>query len=195
SVEALLFQTGYLTITGTELVGGETFYILGYPNREVRSALNCVLLGWLSNNPAGVDDNRRRLRVILEAGDLAALGEFFTSLFAGIPYNWYTKNDIAEYEGFYSSVFYAALAATGLEPIPEDSSNHGRLDLAVRAGAHLYLIELKVDQPPGSALDQIKDRGYADKYGGGTPIHLLGVEISSKTRNLVAFDTETLDPQ
>ncbi|MCL2467263.1 MAG: ATP-binding protein [Micrococcales bacterium] len=194
SVEALLFQTGYLTITGTELVGGETFYILGYPNREVRSALNCVLLGWLSNNPAGVDDHRRRLRGILETGDLPALGEFFTSLFAAIPYNWYVKNDIAEYEGFYSSVFYAALAATGLEPIPEDSSNHGRLDLAVRAGAHLYLLELKVDQPPGSALDQIKTRGYADKYAGHTPIHLVGVEISSKTRNLVAFDTETIHP-
>ena len=32
--EALLFQTGYLTITGEERLGGKTLYRLGYPNRE-----------------------------------------------------------------------------------------------------------------------------------------------------------------
>ena len=38
--EALLFQTGYLTITGEEDLGGELLYRLGYPNREVRQSLN-----------------------------------------------------------------------------------------------------------------------------------------------------------
>ena len=42
--EALLFQTGYLTITGEEELGGEALYRLGYPNREVRQSLNRVLL-------------------------------------------------------------------------------------------------------------------------------------------------------
>ena len=42
--EALLFQTGYLTITGEEELGGEPLYRLGYPNREVRQSLNRVLL-------------------------------------------------------------------------------------------------------------------------------------------------------
>ena len=37
--EALLFQTGYLTITGEEELGGEALYRLGYPNREVRESL------------------------------------------------------------------------------------------------------------------------------------------------------------
>ena len=30
--EALLFQTGYLTITGEEELGGKALYRLGYPN-------------------------------------------------------------------------------------------------------------------------------------------------------------------
>ena len=36
-------------------------------------------------------------------------------LFAGIPYEWRTRNDIARYEGYYASVFYAWLAAQGLD--------------------------------------------------------------------------------
>ena len=38
--EALLFQTGYLTIRSEENIGGETVYRMGYPNREVRQSLN-----------------------------------------------------------------------------------------------------------------------------------------------------------
>ena len=36
ATEALLFQTGYLTIAREDDVGGEPLYRLGYPNREVR---------------------------------------------------------------------------------------------------------------------------------------------------------------
>ena len=38
--EALLFQTGYLTIERPEPRGAEIFYRLGYPNLEVRQSLN-----------------------------------------------------------------------------------------------------------------------------------------------------------
>ena len=44
AVESLLFQTGCLTITGTEDLGGTTFYRLGYPNREVHQSLTERLL-------------------------------------------------------------------------------------------------------------------------------------------------------
>ena len=43
-METLLFQTGCFAITGTEDLGGETLYRLGYPNREVRQSLNERLL-------------------------------------------------------------------------------------------------------------------------------------------------------
>ena len=42
STEALLFQTGYLTITAEEELGGKALYRLDYPNREVRQSLNRV---------------------------------------------------------------------------------------------------------------------------------------------------------
>ena len=42
--EALLFQTGYLTMAGTKDRLGETLLRLGYPNREVRQSLNQSLM-------------------------------------------------------------------------------------------------------------------------------------------------------
>ena len=42
--EALLFQTGYLTIKSSQRVGGQDYYTLGYPNQEVLQSLNESLL-------------------------------------------------------------------------------------------------------------------------------------------------------
>ena len=42
----------------------------------------------------------------------------------------------------------------------------------------------------GAALARLRARGYADKYRAlGEPIHLVGVEFSRETRNVVAFET------
>ena len=189
--EALLFQTGYLTITGEERLGEEALYRLGYPNREVRQSLNRVLLRHLVQNAERQTDNSIRLARLLAAHDCAGLEELFHSFFASIPYQWHTSNDIANYEGYYASVFYSYFAALGYEIVVEESSSHGRLDMAVRTGGHAYLFEFKVVEmtPPGSALAQLRERGYADKYRGrGEPIHLIGVEFSRETRNVTAFE-------
>ena len=189
--EALLFQTGYLTITGEEELGGEALYRLGYPNREVRQSLNRVLLRRLVQDTERQMANSTRLARLLAAHDCAGLKELFHAFFASIPYQWYTNNDIANFEGFYASVFYSYFAALGYEIAVEESSSHGRLDMAVRTGGHVYLFEFKVAEmaPPGSALAQLRERDYAAKYRGrGEPIHLIGVELSRETRNVTAFE-------
>ena len=189
--EALLFQTGYLTITGEEQLGGQALYRLGYPNREVRQSLNRVLLRHLVQDTAQQTGNSIRLARLLETHDCTGLKELFHAFFASIPYQWYTNNDIADYEGFYASVFYSYFAALGYEIAVEESSSHGRLDMAVCTGGHVYLFEFKVVEmaSPGSALAQLRERRYADKYrAGGEPIHLIGVEFSRETRNVTAFD-------
>ena len=190
--EALLFQTGYLTLQSEEEVGGESVYRLGYPNREVRQSLNRSLLSHLVQDAAQPAKNRIRLARLLAAGDRAGLRELFHAFFASIPYQWYTGNDIADYEGFYASVFYSYFAALGYDITVEESTSHGRLDMAVRAAGHVYLFEFKVAEmaPPGSALAQLRQRRYADKYrAAGAPIHLVGVEFSRATRNITAFET------
>ena len=192
STEALLFQTGYLTITAEEKLGGRAVYRLGYPNREVRQSLNDVLLRNLVRDDDRQMANSFRLARLLEAADCAGLQELFHAFFASIPYEWHTNNDIARYEGYYASVFYSYFAALGYDIVVEESSAAGRLDMAVRTGGHVYLFEFKVVEQAGAgaALAQLRERGYAAKYrGGDETIHLIGVEFSRKTRTLTAFET------
>ena len=189
--KALLFQTGYLTITGEDELGGMALYRLGYPNREVRQGLNRVLLRRLVQDAERQTANSMRLARLLETNDCAGLKGMFHAFFASIPYQWYTNNDIARFEGFYASVVYSYFAALGYEIAVEDSSSHSRLDMAVRTGGHLYLFEFKVVEmaAPGSALAQLQSRDYAAKYRHlKEPIHLIGVEFSREARNVTAFE-------
>ena len=191
ATEALLFQTGYLTITGEEDLGGNILYRLGYPNREVRQSLNDRLLRYLAQDRSRQTANSIRLYRLLEASDFDGLRTLFHSFFASIPYEWYTNNDSARYEGYYASVFYSYFAALGLDITVEDSTSHGRLDMAVRFGGSVYLFEFKVVEQasPGAAMAQLRSRRYADKYrGAGASIHLVAVEFSADARNLTAFE-------
>ena len=193
ATEALLFQTGYLTILAAEDLGGELLYKLGYPNREVRQSLNRSLLSYLVKDATRQTANSRRLYRLLEANDFAGLETLFHAFFASIPYDWYRNNDIAQYEGYYASVFYSYFAGLGLDIRVEDSSSHGRLDMAVLFNGCVYLFEFKVVElaSAGAAMAQLQERQYADKYRGlEQPIYLIGVEFSKDERNLTAFDVE-----
>ena len=190
-VEALLFQTGYLTIQNEEDLDGETSYSLGYPNREVRQSLNRSLLRYLVRDGTRQNENSLQLYRLLEANDFQGLQALFQAFYASIPFEWYTNNDIAAYEGYYASVFYSYFAGRGFDITVEDSSSHGRLDMAVRFNGRIYLFEFKVVgmAGAGAAMAQLKDRRYADKYRSlGQPIHLIAVEFDKEARNVVAFE-------
>ena len=194
ATEALLFQTGYLTIREETSLGGKALYRLGYPNREVRQSLNECLLEYLVRDASRRTTNSIRLVELLESNDFDGMKALFHAFFASIPYEWYTNNDIARYEGYYASVFYSYFAALGLDITVEDSTSHGRLDMAVRFNGNVYLFEFKVVEMAGegAAMAQLEARGYAEKYrGAGEPIHLVAVEFSRDTRNVVAFEVET----
>ncbi len=193
STEALLFQTGYLTITGEDDLGGETVYRLGYPNHEVRRSLNRSLLRAMAPDTWDGTRDRLRLHRLLQENDFEGLEALFRAFFAGIPHQWHTKNDIARYEGYYASVFYSHFAAAGLDVRVEDSTSHGRLDMAVLFNDEVYLFEFKTvgKEPEGAAMAQLREKGYADKYRHlGEPIHLIAVEFSREERNLAAFAVE-----
>ena len=193
TTEALMFQTGYLTIAEEEQINGVWFYRLRFPNQEVYQSLNNALLdAWTPTGQKNVS-RRRALYQLLLANDFDGLEALIGSLFASIPNEWFNNNPIARYEGYYASVFYAYFASLGLDIVTEESSNAGRLDMALRFNDQIYLFEFKVVElaREGHALQQIKDRGYADKYRGeGLPVHLIGVEFSRDKRGLVGFEIE-----
>ena len=195
SAEALLWQSGYLTFTGSRRIGARLEYSLGYPNLEVESALNDALLKGLMGDPMQAERAVSRLYDVLVSGDFEALRAHIEALFAAIPHQWHDGHPIARYEGFYASVFYSHLAALGLDLTPEDCGNHGRIDLTLKFNSRIWLFEFKVVElaPEGRALQQIKGRGYADKYRAtGEPIHLIGIEFSRERRTLVGFEVVTI---
>lgn len=194
TTEALLFQTGYLTIKQTENLGGQIFYTLSYPNREVYQSLNEILLSRLVQDKSIQVVQQARLYKCLQANQLDELKALFHAFFASIPHHWYTNNSIQQYEGYYASVFYSYFAALGLNVTVEDATNHGRIDMTLKFQQRVYIFEFKVVElvPKGSALQQIKDKGYAEKYRElQQPVYLIGVEFSKDERNIVAFEVET----
>jgi hypothetical protein len=192
SSEALLFQTGYLTISHLEEpLPNYWIYVLGYPNHEVKTSLNAALLGALGLDEQKALHNRLTLLTLLKSNDFAQMQTLFTAFFASIPHDWYRNNLIAQYEGYYASVFYSYFAALGLDIILEDTTNQGRIDMTVKFNEQVYLFEFKVVElvPQGKALQQLQDRSYADKYSSlGQPIHLIGVEFSKESRSVVGFE-------
>ena len=191
TMEALLFQTGCLTIRDEEDMGGLPLYRLGYPNREVRQSLNRSLLRALTPDASRQLAHGARLCRLLAANDFDGLETLFRAFFSGIPCEWHTRNDIARFEGYYASVFYSHFAAAGMDVTVEDSSSHGRVDMTVRFNGHVYLFEFKVVElsPGGAAMEQLRERRYAEKYRHlGKPILLIGVEFSRETRNVAGFE-------
>lgn len=193
-VETLLFQTGYLTIRKEEAqFGGAPLYHLGYPNKEVRYSLNEYLLEHYLTDQI---HERHSVYQAFMKHDFAALQQRFTTLFASIANDNYRKNNIAEYEGYYAAVMYAYLCSLGIETIAEDTGNRGRIDLTLRftlpnGQKQVYIFEFKViegEEGDGSALRQLQDKAYANKYDDGEQhIFLIGMEFSRVLRNIVGF--------
>jgi len=58
-------------------------------------------------------------------------------------------------------------------------------------GSEFKVVELA---PEGRALQQIKNRRYAEKYRAlGQPIALIGVHFSRAERNVVGFEVEEIN--
>mgnify|MGYP005842622613 CR=1 FL=1 len=191
NAETLLFQTGYLTIENFEQVGAFRRYRLRYPNLEVRASLNNAILTTLVEDRLAKTQNQSDALNALMADDMERLRRVVQRFFASIPHQWYRKNQMARYEGYYASIVYCYFAALGLDVRPEETTNHGLIDLAIRFQGRIYVIEFKVVEltGKGNALQQIKDKGYAEKYSGES-VTRIGVEFSSKERNIVRFEWE-----
>jgi len=173
--EALLFQAGYLTIANHRNIMGRLELKLKYPNLEVQAALNDSLLQILTGAQATPGVQINKLYDLLMLPDFAGLKTLFHS--------------------FYASIFYSYFAALGLDIRLEDPTSVRRIDMSVLFAGQVFLFEFKVVElnPAGAALQQIKDMRYADKYQAlGQPIHLIGVEFSKASRNIVGFAVETL---
>ena len=193
-LDALLFQTGYLTIDKVSQIGSNYIYNLKLPNLEVKMGLTDYLLRMFYG--AGVNSYERTdlaQKIYFSLFDCKPeqLEQIFHSFFSQIPHDWYRKNDIAKFEGFYSSMFYTFFTSLGLDVKAEDTTNKGRIDLTVKMERAIYIFEFKMKTQQKNALQQIKCKNYQEKYiSEQKDIYLIGIEFDEEERNICGFEME-----
>ncbi len=197
-LDALLFQAGYLTITSEERIGPQTLFTLDYPNLEVRYSLNNSLLQHVSGRGAELSSDGRAMSQMLAKNDFDGFAARLRSFFAGVPYQWQSRPELARYEAWYAGMLYACFQAIGMEVRVEDASHRGRADMVLLHRGQVFVLEFKMaedgedgDAAMARAMGQIRERGYAEKYRArGEPIHLVGVVLGREQRNLLAVRAE-----
>ena len=193
--ENLLFQTGYLPIFEKISEEGYIKYTLKFPNREVQMSFNNYFLTYLVEDYYKKEENQDLLRDAFKENDFQKIKNIFEGFFSSIPYEWYMKNQLSGYEGYYASVVYAYFCATGFEVIVEDATSVGKIDMTVFYADRIYVMEFKVVEleGEGKAIKQLKDKKYWKKYlDRGSKIYMLGIEFSNEKRNMVGFDVEEI---
>ncbi len=191
-LEPILFQSGYLTIREQFNVGAITMYRLCFPNLETRYSFNDYILSQLLQQEDTKVTFQSAIYTALENGDVPAFEQALRCLFAAIPNNNHTRNNIASFEGYYASVIYAGLASLGLDIAAEDVTSTGRIDLTVKLNGHIYIMEFKVDGQD-AALAQIKEKNYHAKYlNEDGDIYLIGIDFDSASRSVAGFEWERI---
>ena len=196
-LEALLFQTGYLTIVGEEESDDGTEYRLDYPNWEVELSLTRGLLQYVTGQDRGPKAGKALLQC-LDQSDVDGFAAELRAYLAGIPHPWHDQGRLGDYEAWYVSLLYMSFKATGGEVTGEEVSSHGRSDLVLCHGGQVWVIECKVVASAADteaalerALAQIREQGYSQKYQHtGRSVHHLALCFGQQERNLVGFRRE-----
>lgn len=180
--KVLLFQTGYVTIKDVR----QSVYVLGYPNQEVKQAfLKHLLSARIDEEEQPIYSHIAQLAEYLKTEDFDAFFETMTTLFASIPYDIQTKRD----EAYFHTLFYLMLSASGADAQSSVLTSKGRIDLAVLFPEKIYIIEFKCNQSPETAIQQIQQKGYAEKYQrSGKTLILIGINFSPETRNIAEWN-------
>ncbi len=196
-LEALLFQTGYLTIVGEEERGSRTYYRLDYPNWEVELSLTEGLLLHITEQADAVERGEQLLGLLNE-GDTDGFAAELRAYLAGIPHPWHDQGRLGDYEAWYVSLLYMSFKASGGVVTGEEVSSRGRSDLVLCHGGQVWVIECKVVATEADAevaleraLAQIREQGYSDRYRNrDQPIHHLALCFGQTERNLVGVRVE-----
>jgi hypothetical protein len=197
---SFLCQAGYLTLRP----GRALDYSLDYPNREVLDAMSAMFTNNLFGASDKKDASQMNLKLALFSGDAPGLVKEFNRLLAALPYDDYAASlretmeirvpglDFGEW--LYRSTLLAFLYGAELDVSAEPHSNGGRADIVIRCGDKTWILELKTAEnekgTQRAALDglsQIKDKGYADRYGRAV---LLGLGIDKSARRVAGVAWE-----
>jgi uncharacterized protein YcgL (UPF0745 family) len=188
-IEALMFQTGYLTIKEVYQKEYGQEYKLGFPNKEVKISFNENILEFTIKEEVRyklVDE----IITILKKEEIRKLKEKLEILISNISY-MYLKE-----EASYVLAVFVLLYSTGLNVITEDNTSKGRIDLTIVVNNSIvYILEFKVienTQEKGKALKQILQKEYYKKYLNYEKIYLIGIELDKIKKQIVNFEYQKI---
>ena len=197
----LLFQMGLYTITKIEYSDeqGEWYY-LDFPNREVRESIanyfyDKLLVG---KDQKAFKNHGQEFLTFLKLGKLDQAITPLHSLYAMFPSSNIDPSTNLEF--WYASNLFYALLGNGCVVSTEDPSSKGRVDIVLEEDGCVFVFELKVidsnktnqqasiEKAQKTAFEQIKNRGYLDKYSSvKNTIYGAALIIDKKQKNVVSL--------
>ena len=186
----LLYQTGYLTISGFRNIGGSRLYSLDFPNREVRESFLHDLAPVYSGLREDVAGSAQIAAITaLYDHDTPKFLKALRTFFSNIPYSLTDRQN----EQMWQTIVYVILRLIGVSAEGEVQTNEGRIDLVAKTPDDIYIVEFKLDRPASEAMEQIKGKDYAGKYAlSKKRITLIGISFSSAKRTIVEELVEEL---
>ena len=182
----LFYQSGYLTIKGWNQ--RQRTYKLGFPNAEVKYGfLNSLAPSYLNIEKKSSSFNISLLDDAVEEGDTDGIRNWFTALFAILPYQSGSDTETVTEQNF-QNVIFMTLTMMGKYARTEVHSAKGRADCILETADYVYIFEFKRDVSAKQALAQIEEQGYAKPYvADKRKVFKIGVNFSSKERNITEW--------
>lgn len=175
----LLFQSGYMTITGYDSTFG--VYHLGLPNQEVSESFTKFLLPYY----CPIQKGQEAFFVVnfvkeIQDGKVEAFMKRLETLFADSNYQI-----IGDAEKYFHNAVYIIFKMLGFYVEVEHATTDGRIDLLVKTKDYVYIIEFKINESVEAALQQIEDKQYAKPFENDRrTVYKIGVNFSTITRRI-----------
>ncbi len=181
----LLYQTGYLTIQSRDEFGQ---YTLDYPNLEVKNSMLAYLFETFGGVSKGTGVSMAiKLERAFIADDLEQVFRLLQEIFAHVPCFLQERYP----EKFFHAAIHLLFTYMGIKVHSEVCTSDGRADSMVETATHIYLLEYKLDKSPQEALAQIRTKKYyRSVWEQGKPVTAIGVQFSSATKNIEAWEVE-----
>lgn len=187
SILPLFYQSGYLTIQS--FIPEVDTYVLGFPNEEVKTGLlNALIPYYVSPNYNATTNTLDSMYLSILKDDIDGMLSVARSFFASIPYQEGTLKDAPTSEGHFTAMLYMMFSLMSNYCYSQVRTAAGRMDILLKTGTTVYVMELKMDGSVDEALQQIDDKGYAIPYeSDGRKVVKVGINFSSKERTITEW--------
>ena len=175
----VIYQSGYLTIKGYDKEFG--LYKLGYPNKEVEEGFVKFLIPFYTNvEKARSGFEISQFVLSLRKKDIEGFMLRLQTFLSACPYELQP-----EQERHFQSVMYILTTLCGFYAEVEEHTSIGRMDMTIKTDRYIYIFEFKFNGSAESALQQIKDTHYADKFTNDERETVcIGINYSYAKRNI-----------